>query len=1312
MPTGLPDSESETIPGGIRFDQTLADVPATEAPTGEVDVQREMATRAGSFAAPRTAKPKSDPDEAETIVERGQTDAPGKTGAPLPGASAAASGTPALGSRDKPSRFTGRTGRDPAAGSAAARGSTPFAASGKPTTLAEGELLAERYELIERLGKGGMGEVWKAKHTLLQGMRAIKVIKASISRDPSFRQRFLQEGQTMMRVKHAGVVEVTDLDETRTNRELFMVMEYLKGRTVYDAIRNKEKPLSADVRNAVRVLLEIADGMQRIHDERIVHKDLKADNVLLVAGEDGLEHPKVIDFGLAKRLGDADPNVEKTDTGDSGKPTSASYTGDLHTTLSGTLAYMAPEQFRSEPSSFQSDIYALGVLAYEVFTNGEFPFPRGSLQQYLLIHKEGKVPEVVSKKCPHLDPDLTAILDKCLALRKEDRPESMRLVVKELEWWLGKPARAAARKKKVLIASGVSALLLFSTWAIFFSSRNTATLSGLKVNVGGVESENRYLKGDALATMQFTAGLKGKPDRPVFEIDSKSRPARMEASGDGTKFTAATDLSDLPDGEHVLAWRASADAQPTTFAFVVDRKAPEVRGVSVKDALVTPSGVYTKSDAPVVVVDVAEPPSGIESVYALAASGARSPGQAEEGTNRWLIKGTAPGQGKVEFDVFVSDRAGNVTKAHMAYVRDTEPPKVSLPDEFTSFETEKGKGHRGVFVRESVGAKLRVTVDEPSDVTVTFGTLPPVTRHADAPGDVSFDVPPSDVSLATTIVARDPSGNETRRDVPVDVMPDFVMIITARRESGMTLAGGTSDSIVLFRTYPIGEGLQLFSEPVRDASGATVADAVKSPLSLVPVRDSDEGKTRVFSVEAKDFADGVYRISASAEGNPTVRPLLLTVDSSPPAVDAVTVVDHLSREPIGKYALSAKVDVTATIADLSLARLTLGDKPPKETVLPGRHAYTFEMTLDHEGPTTWPLAMADGAGHNVERAITVDGDWTDPVIARLDEPVSGASVYDDQLVKFGGHCSEANYKLVVEGLPEGVSRAADCRTTDFSQEFQLPATGRPVELSVVAVDLAGHHSKRVPLTITVIHREKVLPAKIDWREAPHSVMRKVEPGAVLIGRRVEPVRLVFLDRTEVTNREYREFLAATKGQRGDWCHPDEPKGWDHTPVAATWTDPKWNADGLPVVNVSWWDAYAYAKWSGRRLPTEGEWVKAAASGDPKTEAELRTWPPFAGTAWKAGVLATAESVKGPVAADSGEDLSPAGCLHMGGNVSEWVERPDAPAGEFAQGTRGGNWFYTRAAADVRNTPMKGYDRSFRAPTIGFRCAVDGEAVQP
>ena len=106
------------------------------------------------------------------------------------------------------------------------------------------------------------------------------------------------------------------------------------------------------------------------------------------------------------------------------------------------------------------------------------------------------------------------------------------------------------------------------------------------------------------------------------------------------------------------------------------------------------------------------------------------------------------------------------------------------------------------------------------------------------------------------------------------------------------------------------------------------------------------------------------------------------------------------------------------------------------------------------------------------------------------------------------------------------------------------------------------------------------------------------------------------------------------------------------------------------------------------------------------------WPPFPLGQWKDGVLATSELVKGPVPAASGADASPAGCLHMGGNVSEWVEVGAAPGVAAFVGTRGGNWFYGRRAADVTGTRAKKWDPSFRADTIGFRCAVDASKVQP
>jgi hypothetical protein len=442
-------------------------------------------------------------------------------------------------------------------------------------------------------------------------------------------------------------------------------------------------------------------------------------------------------------------------------------------------------------------------------------------------------------------------------------------------------------------------------------------------------------------------------------------------------------------------------------------------------------------------------------------------------------------------------------------------------------------------------------------------------------------------------------------------------------------------------------------------------------------------------------------------------PLTLTVDSAPPAIESVRVADAASGSEIAAdgWALAPDVVVTAVVSDLSLKRVDLDGTSPREPIGPGRRTYTFVKRLEKEGATTWTLAVADAAGQTNEKSVTVRGDWTAPEIASLDAPKNGATVDDINAVAFVGRCSESTYRLVVEGLPGGATVDANCIAADFKQGFLLPPTDGPVALRVVAVDPAGHRSNPKIVMLSVVHRATIRAAEITWTRGVETKMEKVEPGDVVLAACAQPVTEVFVDKTEVTNAQYAAFLAAvTKDGDAAWRHPEQPKDWNHVPPAATWNDPKWNAPDLPVVNVAYWDAYAFAKWTGRRLPTEAEWVKAAAKKP--GEVNLRQWPSFCeGEDWKDGVLATSESVKGPVSALKSDDVSPIGCLHMGGNVSEWVELAAASGeGGSSAGTRGGNWYFTKRAADVRNTPGKPWDRSFREKTIGLRCAVSADLV--
>jgi serine/threonine protein kinase len=256
------------------------------------------------------------------------------------------------------------------------------------------------YRLLNLLGEGGMGRVYLAKHLVSGSFVALKVIRPELTIDRSTVRRFIAEARTVSRIGHPNIVRVLDVAEPSSGAALYYAMEYLTGID----LRRELQAGSMLLPRAVDIGLQICEALQAVHDAGVIHRDLKPANIFLIAGEDGPDLVKVLDFGLAK--------LESADS--SGSTTSGH--------LLGTPAYMSPEQAAGDRAGRQSDIYSLGVILYEMFT-GRRPFEASSFGGYVVQHLTTApiAPTAFSPPGVPLPAEVDRILLRCLQKRPSRR---------------------------------------------------------------------------------------------------------------------------------------------------------------------------------------------------------------------------------------------------------------------------------------------------------------------------------------------------------------------------------------------------------------------------------------------------------------------------------------------------------------------------------------------------------------------------------------------------------------------------------------------------------------------------------------------------------------------------------------------------------------------------------------------------------------------------------------------------------------------------------------------------------------------------
>jgi eukaryotic-like serine/threonine-protein kinase len=265
-----------------------------------------------------------------------------------------------------------------------------------------GELMAERYELEELVGTGGMSSVYRAHDRLLERDVALKVLHQQFVADTDYVERFRREARSVAQLSHPNIVTVIDRGE-QDGRQ-FIVFEYINGENL-KALVEREGPLPEQ--DAVRLALQIARALGFAHDNGLVHRDVKPQNVLL----NGDGQAKVTDFGIARSL---DVKGGLTQTG----------------TVMGTSDYIAPEQARGSRVDAQSDIYSLGAVLYELLT-GEVPFPGDNFVAVAMRHINEPPPSVRERR-PDVSPRLDALIRRAMAKEPRDRFGSMDELCAEL----------------------------------------------------------------------------------------------------------------------------------------------------------------------------------------------------------------------------------------------------------------------------------------------------------------------------------------------------------------------------------------------------------------------------------------------------------------------------------------------------------------------------------------------------------------------------------------------------------------------------------------------------------------------------------------------------------------------------------------------------------------------------------------------------------------------------------------------------------------------------------------------------------------
>ncbi len=445
------------------------------------------------------------------------------------------------------------------------------------------------YNILKKLGEGGMGIVYLAEDTNLERKVAIKFLPKHISSDSEERARFKIEAKAAAALNHPNIATVHSIEEA--DEQMFIVMEYVKGKELKDLVKTQQG-VSLPINDTINYAIQIAEGLTAAHKADITHRDIKASNIMIT--EDG--KVKIMDFGLAKLKG----RTKLTKIG----------------TTIGTIDYMSPEQAQGEEVDHRTDIWSFGVVLYEMLT-GKMPF-KGDYDQAVLYSILNEDPEPVNVVNPEVSPELIKIVDKALQKKPDSRYSNMTEIINELELYRDKIKSETAnvlslkmlvyrlKRPKVFIPSLIIVILLiFGAWWFFNRqskinwAQNTLLPQIRKlVDFSWRDYTEAYnLEEQAEKYIPDNPELEKLIEKSSFKIDITTDPAGAKAyykpySSPEVKWKYAgiTPLKKIRMPISVFRWKLVKDGYDTVFA------AASSWNAKMKMHFLVPNNLFRKLD--------------------------------------------------------------------------------------------------------------------------------------------------------------------------------------------------------------------------------------------------------------------------------------------------------------------------------------------------------------------------------------------------------------------------------------------------------------------------------------------------------------------------------------------------------------------------------------------------------------------------------------------------------------------------------------------------------------------------------------------